>query len=737
MRKTQTATGGWTEYTSQSCGLSSLCTLALLNAGVDTDDPTVAAALRYLRLFTPQETYSVSLQTLVFCEVGARQDDAAIERNIRLLQSTQIPDGAGNPGGWTYSGLSGKGDPSNTQFAALALGAAVDRGFGIAPEVMPAMVRYWLDRQLPSGGWAYGRGGSMSGSMTCAGIGSLIIARNASSQNGREPIERLDCCNQSDAGEAIDRAMDELATRFTLQGNPGGKSFGYFYYLYAVERIGRLTGRRLIADRDWYREGAEQLVADQDPLQGRWVSKDGPESNPDIATSFALLFLAKGKRQVVIGQLTDASLGQEPAGRSAGSADAAALSGLVGQIQRDWRRDLTWQQVEAPAAAVEDLLRTPVLLVAGGERFDFGDDLTERLAAYVDAGGTLLFDNRGADGCGDAAGFEQSVEAFCRQAFPAATLDPLPPSHPIWFAQRPVDPDAIDPPRWPRGLSACCRTAVFYSPVSLACRWRLAAAIANRVPIGDPVRRDVIASVSIGENLIAYATGRQLRDKLDDVAVVAGQSAPPPTRGSVPLAVAAIGAGETLVPRAPDRAAGLIADRMPVPLTAIANPISLRDASLADVGVLLLQGRESFELSGEAAAALKTYLERGGLLIISPICGSEAFLQSAVAAVAALTDQVFEPMAADHPAWTASYGGFDVTSVRLRLPPGPAGGRVQVRQAHPVFDSMRIDGYETIFASRYDLACALESQNSIQCPGYDTADAAAILGNLIVYGLGQ
>ncbi len=176
---------------------------------------------------------------------------------------------------------------------------------------------------------------------------------------------------------------------------------------------------------------------------------------------------------------------------------------------------------------------------------------------------------------------------------------------------------------------------------------------------------------------------------------------------------------------------------MPVPLTAVVDPVRLTEESLADVGVLLLQGRESFELTGDASRALQTYLRRGGLLIISPICGSEAFLQSATAAVQTLTDESFEPMDGQHPAWTPTYGGFDVTSVSLRLPPGPGGGRVQIRRDAPVFESIRLDNYETIFASRYDLACALESQNSIQCPGYETTDAAAILGNLIVYGLGQ
>ncbi len=529
LRKTQQGGGGWVEYSSQSCGLSALCTLAMLNAGVDHDDPAMIAALRYLRMITPRETYSVSLQTLVFCELGADQDAAKIRRNVKYLEQLQKPDGGNNAGAWDYGNGSGNGDPSNTQFAVLALGAAADRGFAVDREVLQRSSDYWIDRQLAGGGWSYGRSGGASGSMTCAGIASLIIARDAAGPIDG-PAAGLDCCGQSTSGDSLQRGLKFLADRFTLQGNPGGEAFSYFYYLYAVERVGRLTGRRIIGDRDWYREGAERLVSVQDPFRGFWKGSGPIETNPDIATSFALLFLAKGKRQVVLGQWTDAALGEDPDLQ----VDAAGLSGLVGQVQRDWRRDLTWQVVQSPAASVADMLAAPVLLIAGNQNFMLDDPTIQRLAAYVDAGGTLLFENRGGEGCGDAGGFERGVRTFCEAAYPAATLDPLPPSHPIWFAQRPVDPDAIDAARWPQGLAACCRTAVFYSPVSLTCRWRRADQLAAGQTIAPAIKKDVTALIFIGENLIAYATGRQLRDKLDAVVQIGGTIAPPPTRSSVP-----------------------------------------------------------------------------------------------------------------------------------------------------------------------------------------------------------
>ena len=43
-----------------------------------------------------------------------------------------------------------------------------------------------------------------------------------------------------------------------------------YYYLYGLERCGRLTAHRFIGDHDWYREGAEYLVHDQDSLAHYW-----------------------------------------------------------------------------------------------------------------------------------------------------------------------------------------------------------------------------------------------------------------------------------------------------------------------------------------------------------------------------------------------------------------------------------------------------------------------------------
>src|SRR5690606_3617231 len=77
------------------------------------------------------------------------------------------------------------------------------------------------------------------------------------------------------------------------------------YYLYGLERVGRLTNRRLIGKYDWYREGlVENLLRTQAPLRGCWKGVGNGEDNEVIGTCLALMFVAKGRRPVLATKLS-------------------------------------------------------------------------------------------------------------------------------------------------------------------------------------------------------------------------------------------------------------------------------------------------------------------------------------------------------------------------------------------------------------------------------------------------
>ncbi len=166
---------------------------------------------------------------------------------------------------------------------------------------------YWRNTQNEDGSWGYVPGDVGTGSMTCAGIGGLAVS-SAALESGDAAVEngRVTCCRPHDVDDKLDRAIDWLATRFSVTHNPrpaGGGQPCLYYYLYGVERAGRLTARRFIGDHDWYREGAEFLVREQDSLSHYWKGNWYAEREPRISTAMALLFLSKGRRPIVMAKV--------------------------------------------------------------------------------------------------------------------------------------------------------------------------------------------------------------------------------------------------------------------------------------------------------------------------------------------------------------------------------------------------------------------------------------------------
>lgn len=727
LRKTQLDSGGWNEFRNQSCGLSSLCTLAMLNAGVSREDPDLIRALNYLRRSQPTQTYSLSLQTLVFCQAGIAADIVRIRGNVvRLVNMQNLNGDQRSLGAWNYGRGVGPGDKSNSQFAILAIGAAVDRGILVDQKLFQRAMSYWSNGQLSNGGWGY-RSPPATGSMTCAGIASMVIARGHIVPNVGD--DQIDCCGDVTVDDdPVDRALEHLGDHFSVIGNPGGSGH-YFYYLYALERVGRLTGRRFIGGHDWYREGAERLIGIQ-AFDGSWQGSGDDEGDRHVASSFALLFLGKGKRQVVVGRLETGR-----AERTAQVAFPNSLKQLVHFVERDWGRDLTWQAVVGDQARVEDLLQTPVLVISGRDRLKISETLADRLGEYLNQGGTVLFDSTAGDGCGNPAAFEQSVRELCERWFPASKLDRLPTDHPVWYAQHDVKPDAIGQDYWVYGLQACCRTAVFYSPKSLSCRWERGSMLLRRDRRATPVGRQVESAVRIGENVIAYATGRELKDKLDRRSIVGAGTVPEPGRGAVEFSVLELGAGEDQVPRAASNAAAIIRQLRPIQIRSSVDAVALTEKSLASLPLIWVHGRTEFEWTETQRTVLRAYLRRGGVVLASAICGNEAFNTAFRRELnLVLPDAPLQMMPSDHPALSDRFGGFSLNDVTIRQPTD-TGRSVEIRRRRgaPVIEFAETDSLVRVLFSPLDLSCALESRNSIQCPGYSTDDAAKVIANLLLF----
>jgi len=81
------------------------------------------------------------------------------------------------------------------------------------------------------------------------------------------------------------------------------------YFLWSWERVGVLYDLPTLADKDWFRWGAEGIIANQAPT-GEWLEGGGyPAATPVANTCFALLFL---RRTNLVADLT-AALKLDPA----------------------------------------------------------------------------------------------------------------------------------------------------------------------------------------------------------------------------------------------------------------------------------------------------------------------------------------------------------------------------------------------------------------------------------------
>jgi Mg-chelatase subunit ChlD len=171
------------------------------------------------------------------------------------------------------------GDNSVSQFALLGLQAAARWRVQAAPELWRRSLAAYRERQCDDGGWDYDQTrGTGYGSMTCAGLCALAINRYELGE--KEP----------EVDEQLERGLAWLDEKFSVVQNPYRNSYNY-YYLYSLERVGRILNTEFIGSHEWYPLGARQLVDVQKP-SGKWVEFSDDE-NPRQATSFALLFLTR------------------------------------------------------------------------------------------------------------------------------------------------------------------------------------------------------------------------------------------------------------------------------------------------------------------------------------------------------------------------------------------------------------------------------------------------------------
>jgi Domain of unknown function (DUF4159) len=728
LREQNPKTGAWDEHPGQAGAITSLCALALLNAGVEPEHERIQLALKYLRTFKPEMTYATSLQTMVFCAAGVKADLVRIRANSKWLEEHQIKSGE-KSGAWSYPSQGG-GDNSNSQFALLALYEAERVGVPVAEKTWRLAYEYWKDCQNENGSWGYLRGMGGSGSMTCAGIAAMVITSGELNLGDAEVVNgRLNCCGEQKNNLPVERGLDWLGQHFSVTINPGaGARQGWLlYYLYGVERVGRMTARRFIGKHDWYRAGAEKLVRDQDTLSGFWKGVGHAEDSPQIGTSLALLFLAKGRRPVLVAKVKHAP-------ENDWNHHRGDLANLTSYVEKKWNRDLTWQIVDIESASVEDLLLSPVLFINGREAPVFTAEQKQRLRDYVDRGGFIF-----AEACCGGGNFDAGFRQLMNEIFPGNEykLKLLPPSHPVWHAEETVRPEYI---RELWGIDVGCRTSVVYCPQDLSCQWELARP-GRDLHLPKEIQEDVAAASSIGINVLAYATNKELKYKYQQFQTPVTDSQDKFDRGKLYVANIQHPGGCNAAPGALGNLLRLAGEKQHMRVSHEPRDVTLTDPLLFNYMLAFMHGRHSFRLTPQERKQLKLYLEdRGGVLLADAICSNSEFAESFRREMKTIfPDKPLERIPVSDPIFSSSFGGVPLTSVSRRVTQAGESGQIKavVREGEPYLEGIRIGDRMAVIFSPYDLSCALESREAVDCEGYVRTDAAQIGLNVILYSLHQ
>ena len=175
-------------------------------------------------------------------------------------------------------------DNSNTQFGTLGLWAAGRHGVPMERALALLAHRFQVS-QTPNGGWFYNfvmhpQGGEQP-AMTGAGLLGLAVGHGVTADLKGKDVETVREDPQ------VEKGMQCPVSAHRRRQNGAG-----LYFLWSVERVGMLYGRRSIGGKDWYPVGVDYLLPQQQG-DGRWQAGGYPGATPITDTCFALLFLKR------------------------------------------------------------------------------------------------------------------------------------------------------------------------------------------------------------------------------------------------------------------------------------------------------------------------------------------------------------------------------------------------------------------------------------------------------------
>jgi hypothetical protein len=335
-------------------------------------------------------------------------------------------------------------------------------------------------------------------------------------------------------------------------------------------------------------------------------------------------------------------------------------------------------------------------------------DELERIRNYVYAGGMLFTQ---ADG--DSPAFDAFAKKLAKDLF-NQELVAVPPDHPIFTADT-LYP--IKPAPQLKMVTNGARILMLHSPRDITRWWQQR----------DNQRHK--AEFQLGINLFVYNAGRRdLRNRIDPawVAPVSGEPI-----HNVKVARLEYGGNWNPEPGAWTRYANWFQRQTSYKLDVAT--VKLNDLKPGAARLAVLTGTAKQAWSADAVAAVKAFVDAGGVLLIDSTGGAGAFAQSADELLrTAFPGSKAAPVPDKHPLLSAGAAGMEnLTKRRLRETTirrlGRTGGTLQIVNS----------GKGYVIDSPLDLTSGLLGTETAGILGYEPAYAQALVKNVIFWTLDQ
>jgi hypothetical protein len=330
LRARQGTNGCWawrennTPQTPEVVGATALAGLAMMEAGVAENDKQILKAAEVVRRGAGNYNYSNCLCVMFLDRLhkkNMREKDGIFthsETSTILSMASKITKGQGDDGGWGYN-YPGASDNSNTQFAVVALWISrkYTKPGGDIDKALKKAEKKFRTSQHRGGSWAYDMQGSGSAlgptaSMTCAGLLGLALGAGTDRRQQEAQFRGQGASSSGSIADPYQKLAEDPQVRegkaylvAALPSHTDARASGEHstYFLWSLERVCKLyRWNKRNFGLDWFAMGANWLISKQDQRTGGW-SVDHLTSNPNVDTSFALLFLAESN---LLGGLSNA-----------------------------------------------------------------------------------------------------------------------------------------------------------------------------------------------------------------------------------------------------------------------------------------------------------------------------------------------------------------------------------------------------------------------------------------------